>query len=224
MPAGGPLGARKPADRRGSDGGTGVAVLQAVPMLAQLLTLALLATGPDAQALRRELDAVAGRIEQLKARRLAGESVQGELNGLLVRSQELAEELERTAPHAASPAAAPQVEEDREGEEAAQLRDRASSLRVQADRLVHRIALVEARIGAVLRSATAPRPAGRAREPSASYASLTDHHGNATAAPAPTPPALAALVEQRAQLVVQVEQLEREAEALDAAAEELEKD
>jgi hypothetical protein len=189
-------------------------------MLPQLLALALLAAGPDAQALRRELDAVAGRIEQLKARRLAGESVQGELNALLVRSQELAEELEHASPHA-SPAA-PQAEEEREVEQAAQLRDRASTLRDQADRLAHRVALLEGRIAAVLRSATAPRPAGRAREPGASYAALTS--GNSSAVPAPTTPALATLVEQRAQLVAQVEQLEREAAALDAQAEELEKE
>lgn len=87
---------------------------------------------------------------------------------------------------------------------------------------MHRIAVLEARIAAVLRSATAPRPAGRAHEPSASYAALTN--GNATAAPAPAAPGLLTLVEQRAQLVVQVEQLEREAADLDAAAEALEQD
>ena len=57
------------------------------------LTLALwLACGADGDPAdaRRELDACAARIEELKARRRAGELARRELERLLVRAQELA--------------------------------------------------------------------------------------------------------------------------------------
>jgi DNA repair exonuclease SbcCD ATPase subunit len=186
-----------------------------VPVICHLVALALLATGPDAQALRRELDSVAGRIEQLKERRLSGESVEGELNALLVRSQELAEELERAAP--AAPAVSPDADAARQRAE--QLRDRANALRDEADRLLVKLAVTEARIATVLRSATAPHPAARWQEPGPSHASLT----NASTAPAPPVPVLATLVEQRAKLEARVQTLEREAAELDASADALDK-
>jgi hypothetical protein len=186
-------------------------------MISELLTIALLAAGPDVHALRRELDAVAGRIEVLKAKRLSGESVEGELNALLVRSQELAEELEQASP--AAPSTSPPADAARERAE--ELRDRASTLRDEADRLSRKLALIEARIAAVLRSAIAPRLSVRPPEPGPSHASLTN--ANVSAAPAPAAPALAPLVEQRAQMESRVQALEREAAELDAAANALDK-
>src|SRR5579864_5042722 len=100
-------------------------------IIGNILLIALLAGPPDAEALRRELDAVAARIEQLKARHLAGEAVEGELEPLLVRSQELAEQLERARPGPpAAPAGATQA--DGERERADELRDQAAALRAQA--------------------------------------------------------------------------------------------
>jgi hypothetical protein len=64
-------------------------------MIRELALLVLLAGHPDElRHVRGELDATATRIEQLKARQLAGENVRGELESLLVRAQELAGELE----------------------------------------------------------------------------------------------------------------------------------
>lgn len=98
----------------------------------------LLAGSPEAGDARAELDACAARIEELKARRRAGEAAERELERLLVRAQELALELERT--RAALPAApAPPSPEE--------LRERADAVRDQADRLAAEIAELDVKLG-----------------------------------------------------------------------------
>jgi len=112
------------------------------------LTLALLLTAPPEPGdARAELDACAERIEELKARRRAGELAERELERLLVRAQELAHELERTrAELPASPPPTPSAEE---------LRERADAARDEADRLSGEIALLDVRIGDARRIAAA---------------------------------------------------------------------
>lgn len=110
------------------------------------LALALVAS-PDADPAeaRAELDACAARIEELKARRQAGQAADRELQRLLVRAQELAAELERTraelplapaTPSAAAPALAPD-----------ELRERADAARDEADRLSAEIAELDVKLG-----------------------------------------------------------------------------
>jgi len=110
-------------------------------MLARSLIAALIAAqaAPDParlDAARRELAEVAARIESLKATRAA---VGPELERLLVRSQELASEIERmegAAPARPGPA----------GPEPQELREQADALRDQADRLGEALRLVEQRL------------------------------------------------------------------------------
>jgi hypothetical protein len=203
-------------------------------MLGPFLIAILLASGPapgleaDAASLRRELDAVAGRIEVLKARRLAGESVEGELWPLLVRSQELASELERLRPEAseAPPAAAA---DDSEQKRVDDLRERAGMLREEADRLLRARAALDTRILAALRSATAPEPATEpGTQPAQPAWSARPTQASAGAAPsAPRRRSLAAaigpLVEQRIQLDLRVHALEAQADQLEAQARTLER-
>ncbi|HEY6105006.1 MAG TPA: hypothetical protein VIV59_03425 [Anaeromyxobacteraceae bacterium] len=87
-------------------------------------------------AARRELAEVAARIESLKASTAGGGA---HLERLLVRSQELASEIERMErPGPARPApAAPEPQE---------LREQADALRDQADRLSEALRLVEQRL------------------------------------------------------------------------------
>jgi hypothetical protein len=102
--------------------------------------LALLLAGPpDGADARAELDACAARIEELKARRRAGQAAERELERLLVRAQELALELERTRAElpAAIPASPPPEE----------LRERADALRDEADRLSAEIAELDVKLG-----------------------------------------------------------------------------
>jgi hypothetical protein len=110
----------------------------------------LLATAPGRQdplaATRAELDGLAARIEQLKARQLEGENVRRELERLLVRAQELAGrieaslELDEPLPIAAVPSAE-------------ELRERADAARDEADRLAAMIHLAEARMTQLRREA-----------------------------------------------------------------------
>jgi hypothetical protein len=101
--------------------------------------LALLLAGvPDPAAARAELAACAARIEELKGRHLAGEPVGRELVRLLVRSQELAAQLDRAGAALPPAPAAPSPEE---------LRERADAARDDADRLAAEIALLDVKIG-----------------------------------------------------------------------------
>jgi hypothetical protein len=205
-------------------------------MFGPVLLAAMLASGPapgleaaDTASLRRELDAVAGRIEVLKARRLAGESVEGELWPLLVRSQELASELERLRPEAsAAPSAA--AADDPEQKRVDDLRERAGLLREEADRLLRARAALDARIIAALRSATSQEPAPEAGpRPGAQPAqpAWATRASAGTAASAPRQRSLAAaigpLVEQRMQLDLRVHTLEAQADQLEAQARTLER-
>jgi hypothetical protein len=98
----------------------------------------LLAIAPDPAAARAELDACARRIEELKARHLAGQPVGRELVRLLVRSQELVAQLERARVELPPAPPAPSPEE---------LRERADAARDDADRLAAEIADLDVRIG-----------------------------------------------------------------------------
>ncbi len=191
-------------------------------VIGNLLLIAVLAGSPDVGALRHELDAVAARIEQLKARRLAGESVEGELEPLLVRSQELAEELERALPEpAAAPPAAATPDPARE--RADELRDQAAALRGQAHRLTLSLVTLEARIEAALREATNSAPEPSASQPSVPRATLasTAARGDEDSSHAAAQTAIAPLVQQRARLEAHIAALRIEAARLEAQAGEL---
>ncbi len=101
------------------------------------LALAL-AGPPDPADARAELDACAARIEELKARRRAGQEAERELERLLVRAQELAAELERTRAELPPAAPSPSPEE---------LRERADAARDEADRLSAEIAELDVKLG-----------------------------------------------------------------------------
>jgi DNA repair exonuclease SbcCD ATPase subunit len=104
--------------------------------------LALVLAGPPDAAegadARAELDACAARIEELKARRRAGQEAERELERLLVRAQELALELQRTR-DALPPAVAPPAADE--------LRERADAARDEADRLSAEIAELDVKLG-----------------------------------------------------------------------------
>ncbi len=191
--------------------------------IGSLLLIGVLASSPDVEALRRELDAVAARIEQLKAQRLAGESVEGELEPLLVRSQELAEQLERALPEPATPPAAAAPDTPRE--HADELRDQAAALRGQAHRLTLALAALVARIATARRPPTARAPEPSPSEPSLPQATLasTSARDDDDSSRAAAQTAIGPLVQQRARLEahitalrVEASRLEAEANALDA--------
>lgn len=116
-------------------------------MLIELLLAVALGNGAAAPTPpRAELSSVAGRIEQLKARRLAGEDVGRELERLLVRAQELAAEIERY--QALAEAAPPEVVPT-----PAELRERADALRDEADSAEARLSALQIRIDAARRAA-----------------------------------------------------------------------
>ncbi len=113
------------------------------------LTLVLLLSGAsdaDPGDARKELDSCAERIEQLKAQRRAGELARRELERLLVRAQELAQELERTRHQLPLAPSAPSPEE---------LRERADAARDEADRLAAEIASLDVQLGDARRLARA---------------------------------------------------------------------
>lgn len=113
-------------------------------MLAAALVL-LLAAEPTVDPARAELDRVAARIEQLKARKLAGEDVTLELERLLVRAQDLVQRIERARRADGAPTASvagPPPEE---------LRERADALRDERDRIVGELRELDARIELVRR-------------------------------------------------------------------------
>jgi len=176
-------------------------------MICQLLLAAILSAGPDVDALRRELDEVASRIEALKARRRAGEPIEDEsLEGLLVRSQELAEELERARPR---PAAAPAGADPR-CELADELREEAAALRDEAARLRAEAVQVKAELARSVRD----------EPPSSRPATFTSDLQQTLLDPATR---VAALAERRAALEEQARTLEAQASILDAAADALER-
>jgi hypothetical protein len=113
-------------------------------MLAVALAL-LLAASPPADPTRAELDQVAARIEQLKARKLAGEDVTLELERLLVRAQDLVQRIERARRLESAPPAA------EAGPSPEELRERADALRDERDRVAMDIRELDTRIDAVRR-------------------------------------------------------------------------
>lgn len=116
----------------------------------------LLACGvdPGAPNARKELDSCAERIEELKAQRRAGELARRELERLLVRSQELAAELERSRQAVPAAPTAPSPEE---------LHERADAARDEADRLAAEIAELDVKLGDARRMARAESDATVAR-------------------------------------------------------------
>jgi len=188
-----------------------------------LILIALLSGPPEsANALHRELDAVAVRIEELKARRLAGEAVEGELEPLLVRSQELAAELEQEQPDRPAPAASmtiPPPVRDRLDE----LRGRASFLRREADRLTGDLSALEIQIVAALK--TIAEPSSAQREPSGLSGArpAVALSGGPAAPPVLSCDAIASLVNERRLLQARIFALLAEAVLLDAAADALER-
>jgi len=117
------------------------------------LALLLATTGrPDPlAATRAELDGLAARIEQLKARELEGQNVRRELERLLVRAQELAGRIEASleldAPLPIAPV--PSAEE---------LRERADAARDEADRLVAMLHIADMRMAQLRHEARIPHP------------------------------------------------------------------
>lgn len=100
-------------------------------MLLAALAALLVATADPTAAARAELDNVARRIAVLKERRLTGHNVDEELTRLLVRSEELAAQIERHAPkQQTAHAPGPSPEE---------LRERADAVRDEADRVAAQV-------------------------------------------------------------------------------------
>jgi hypothetical protein len=185
-----------------------------------LLTVFLAApTGAHvpADALRRELDGVAHRIAELKARAMDGADVGSELEPLLVRSQELAEALERSRPR---PAAAPCPSPT-----ALDLRARADALYLEADGVAADLAEVEERIRDAL-EAGAGQP-GLVPAPGAlsnAAIQLPREAPRASPVSARRPlPAIVPLLEERAGLKRRIRALLLEAAELDGAADRLER-
>lgn len=139
----------------------------------------LLAGSPDADPAdaRAELDACAARIEELKARRRAGQAAERELERLLVRAQELALELERARaglPQPAGPLALERAEPPPPSPE--ELRERADAARDEADRLAAEIAELDVKLGDARRMARAES------DPTMARAALGSGPAGATAA------------------------------------------
>jgi hypothetical protein len=174
-----------------------------------LLAIMLAAAAPERDAARAELEAVAVRIEQLKARHAAGEAgLIPELQPLLVRAQELALTLDRID-HPGAPAGHPPLRNA--APTAEELHERADAARDEVDRIRSALEEVEAHLA----EQQAPE-----RAPQARFAS--DRRG-----PVPESPdsgyRLAMLELQRAHLqrslalmIAQAERLEAEARLLDA--------
>ncbi len=181
-------------------------------MLGNALLLALLAASPDVAGLHRELDAVAGRIEELKGRRQAGESVDAELQALLIRSQELADEIEQVRPR---PAASPALDEP-DRALVAELREQAAELRDQADRRSLQLVEVELRILEV-------RWGGAAADPVSSATPRLKPANAIREGVAEGGDELDRLLAQRAELAARIRRLQVRASNLDAAADALDR-
>jgi hypothetical protein len=177
-----------------------------------LLLLALGAPSPEVLAAHAELDAVAARIEQLKARHAAGDDVARELHRLLVRAQELSHVIERASARPPRPILlVPSPEE---------LRERADAGRDEADRLAALLTALDARIAETRRAAPAPAAPARPRPDEATFASVGGP-GRAAAQPQPTPQ-LRALVAHRAMLAERLVAVQAEIARLEAEAKRLE--
>jgi hypothetical protein len=171
-------------------------------MVPLFLLLTTLSAAPDVGALRHELDAVAKQIEELKARRLAGDPVEDvALERLLVRSQELAEQIEQAKPRPAAAAA----QRDPRCELVDELREQAAALRAEAEELAAEGARVDAAITRALRE-----------EPAFSQVS-------SAASDAQAPASIVALLDRRSQLEQLARTLQAQASILDAAADALER-
>lgn len=186
-------------------------------MLGTVLLTALLSATPPAPevgALRQELEGVAERIEELKARRAAGESVEDELTGLLVRAQALADEIDRARPPAA---VATPVTSDPAAELADELRAQAAALREESERLNGELAEVERRLAELRRGGAQP-VSSSAEPPRAPMLVVTGGED------LPRRPGELEIMEAlRDGLAVSVRALEVQASILDAAAGELER-
>jgi hypothetical protein len=177
-----------------------------------LLLLALGAPSPEVQAAHAELEAVATRIEQLKARHAAGDDVGPELHRLLVRAQELSHVIERASVREPRPLVlAPSPEE---------LRERADAGRDEADRLAALISALDARIAGMRRAAPAPAAPARAPADAATFVGI-DGPRRATAEPPPSAQ-LRALVAHRAMLAERLVAVQKEIGRLEAEARRLE--
>jgi hypothetical protein len=177
-----------------------------------LLMLALGAPSAEVQAAHAELDAVAARIELLKARHAVGDDVARELHRLLVRAQELSHVIERGSARArpARPLVlAPSPEE---------LRERADAGRDEADRLASVMEGLDERIAALRRAEAGARPPARARPDEATFASAVAP-SRAVAEPSPR---LRALVAHRAMLAERLVAVQAEIDRLEAEARRLE--
>jgi hypothetical protein len=120
-------------------------------MLGLALAFVLAASPGSHASARAELEQCARRIEELKARHLAGQPVGRELVRLLVRAQELAMQLERGRVEPPPLPLAPSPEE---------LRERADAARDDADRLSAAIAELDVRIGDVQQALRAAQSNG----------------------------------------------------------------
>lgn len=181
--------------------------------------LLLLVAGAPAWDARAELNAVATRIEQLKARHLAGENVGRQLVAELVHAQDLVAEIERREARAPMPAPAP----------ASELRERADALHDEADRIAAALGALEARIVQAHRAIAAPQAQASerpARAPDgmvvASRAGFSPA-GSAAAPPAPSWSSagamqLRAMLAERARLATLLAQVRMKAAALEAEA------
>lgn len=188
-------------------------------MILGLPLLLLLAAGAPAWDARAELNAVATRIEQLKARHLAGESVGRELVVNLVRAQELIAEIERREAREPMPAPAP----------ASELRERADALHDEADRIAAALAALEARIVQAHDAMSAPRAQAPGRPERESEGLVVADRagfspaGSAAARPAPSWSSagamqLRAMLAERVRLVGLLAQVRAKAAALEAEA------
>lgn len=177
-------------------------------MWGALLFLALGAASPEVQAAHAELDAVATRIEQLKAQHATGADVGRELHRLLVRAQELSHVIERASAGSPHPLVlAPSPDE---------LRERADAARDEADRIVLAIAGVDQRIGELRRAE--PGRARSAGAPEATFASVRPGGAISRAQPGPPSDRLRALLAHRALLAERLAAVAAEVERLEAEA------
>ena len=114
-------------------------------MMPRIALLVLLGGRPDEIGHARvELDAIATRIEQLKARQLEGDNVRRELETLLVRAQEIAGDLERSL---ALDGPVPL----RDVPSSDELREQADVARDEADRVVYGLERLDAAIATLRR-------------------------------------------------------------------------
>jgi len=173
------------------------------------LVLATSTPSPERDAASAELEGVAVRIEQLKARYAAGDGdVVPELQRLLVRAQELAITIDHIDHAEGQLAGRPPF--SRSHPTSDELRERADAARDEADRIRSALENVEARIAEIQAGGRAPQARLASAEPG--------HAGN----PSALASKLALLDTQRARLLrslaattAKADRLEAEARLLD---------